>query len=287
MRAETQSPPASVEALLRAGVRLLATASGSPRLDAELLLAHALGCGRAQLFVRRAEALDAATAERYLNLIAARREGRPIAQLTGRREFWSLELSVTPDVLIPRPETELLVERALALLPQAGTPRVLDLGTGSGAVALAIATERHDCTVVATDLSAAALSVAQGNAAALGCANLRFAAGDWFGATGNERFDLIVSNPPYIADDEWAVADPELAFEPRAALDGGVDGLAHLRVIAAAAPAHLVPGGWLIVEHGAGQSEAVHELFTRAGLRAVATSTDLAGRPRVSEGRRP
>lgn len=287
MRAETQSPPASVEALLRAGVRLLATASDSPRLDAELLLAHTLGCGRAQLFTRRAEMLENAMAGRYLELLAARRRRQPVAQLTGRREFWSMDFAVTPEVLVPRPETELLVERALALLPPAGAPCVLDLGTGSGAVAIAIASERPDCTVTATDLSAAALAVAQRNAAALGCANLHFAAGDWFHAVGDGCFDMIVSNPPYIADHEWAACDPELAFEPRAALAGGADGLAQLRSIVAAAPAHLTPGGWLVVEHGAGQAEAVCALFTQAGLRNVTTGSDLAGLPRVSEGRRP
>lgn len=284
MHAETQSPPATVEALLRAAVRLLADTSRSPRLDAELLLAHALGCGRTRLFTARAEAVDADGAERFRALLAERRAGRPVAQLTGRREFWSLDLVVTPDVLVPRPETELLVERALARISGHRNPRVLDLGTGSGAVALAVATERGDAAVLATDRSAAALAVARANASALGLAQLDFACGDWFAAAGARRFDLIVSNPPYVADDEWSGADRELAFEPRAALAAGPDGLEALRVIVAGAPAHLAPGGWLVVEHGASQGEAVRDLARRAGLTSVATSADAAGLPRVTEG---
>ncbi len=287
MHAETQSPTSSVEALLRAGVRLLADSSASPRLDAEVLLAHALGRSRTQLFIARTDAVDPAAADRYLALIGERRGGRPVAQLTGSREFWSLALAVTPDVLTPRPETELLVERALARLPARGGASVLDLGTGSGAIALAIATERPDCTVVATDCSAAALAVARGNATAIGCDRVRFAAGNWFTAVGGGTFDLIVSNPPYIADHDWAATDAELRFEPRVALAAGPDGLDALRIIAAGAPAHLAPGGWLLVEHGAGQAPAVRELAARAGFECIATTADLAGLPRVTEGRRP
>jgi release factor glutamine methyltransferase len=284
MRAETQSSPASVEVLLRAGVRLLAGTSESPRLDAEVLLAHALGWPRAALFARRSDAVTAAIADVYLALIHSRQAGRPVAQLTGHREFWSLDLAVTPDVLTPRPETELLVERALTRLPQSGPSRLLDLGTGSGAIALAIATERPACEVVATDRSLLALEVAARNARSLGL-SVRFAQGDWFAAMAGERFDVIVSNPPYLADDELACAVPELAFEPRAAISAGADALAALRAIIAAAPDHLIPGGWLLLEHAPNQAGTVRELLAHRGFEPPVTTADLAGLPRVTEAR--
>lgn len=288
MQAETQSRGATtVEALLRAGVRLLEGASASPRLDAEVLLAHALGWSRAALFARRDEALAPADAARCLALIGERRSGRPVAQVTGRREFWSLALEVTPDVLTPRPDTEALVERALARIPADAAARVLDLGTGSGAVALAIAQERPAAAVTATDASPAALAVAARNAARLGLARVAFAAGDWLVAVPGGTFDVIVSNPPYLADGDWAGADPELAFEPHAALAAGADGLDALRRIVAGAPAHLAPGGWLALEHGAAQGAAVRALLAATGFADVGTHADLAGLPRVTEGRWP
>lgn len=287
MRVETQSPAASIEALLRAGVRLLEHTSASPRLDAELLLAHVVGCERAQLFITRSDRLSGEITERFLALVAERRRHRPVAQIIGIREFWSLTLTVTDQVLTPRPETELLVEQALARLPPRTAMRVLDLGTGSGAVALAIASERPDCIVTATDASPAALEVAQRNAATSGMTTLRFALGDWFQAARGEFFDVIVSNPPYIADHEWPGTDAELAFEPRLALAGGADGLDALRIIATGAPTHLVRGGWLLLEHGASQGAAVRELLSLAGFTAIGTISDLAGLPRVSCGRLP
>lgn len=288
MHAETQSRAGStVEALLRAGVRLLEGRSPSPRLDAEVLLAHALGWSRAGLFARRDEPLAADQAERCLALLAARQSGRPVAHLTGRREFWSLELHVTPDVLTPRPDTETLVERALERIPAGAPARVLDLGTGSGAVALAIAAERPAAAVTATDASPAALAVAAGNAQRLGLARVAFTTGDWLHAVAGTRFDVVVSNPPYLADADWATTDPELDFEPRAALAAGADGLDDLRRIVAATPAHLAPGGWLLLEHGATQGPAVRALLAAAGFTGVLTTPDLAGHPRVTEGRRP
>jgi release factor glutamine methyltransferase len=287
MRGETQSGQASVEALLRAGVRLLAGAGASPRLDAEVLLAHALGRSRTALFTTRAEAVPADIAEHYLGMIRERQVRRPVAQITGRREFWSLELEVTPDVLTPRPETELLVERALAHLAGDVAATVLDLGTGTGAVALALASERPPLAVTATDNSSAALAVARRNALRLGLQRVSLRQGDWFDAVGDAQFDLIVSNPPYIADAEWPTTDAELQFEPRAALAAGADGLDALRVIVAGSPPHLAHGGWLLLEHGAGQGPAVAALLLAAGFSSVATSRDLAGLPRVTEGRRP
>ncbi len=290
MHAETQSPGAgpdagtTVEALIRAGVRLLEGRSGSPRLDTEILLAHVLAWTRAALFSRRTDAVAPASAGRFLALIRSRQAGQPVAQLTGRREFWTLDLAVTPDVLTPRPETELLVERALAHLSDSAPLRVLDLGTGSGAVALALASERPACEIVATDLSRAALEIARRNATALQLTAVRFAPGDWFAAVGTGQFDVIVTNPPYIADAEWHGTDPELAFEPRIAFEAGADGLDAIRVIVSGAPGRLRPAGWLLVEHGAAQGEAVRRLMATASFERIATSPDLAGHPRVTEG---
>lgn len=289
MAVETQSAThvteSSIEALLRAGVRLLAGSSESPRLDAELLLAHVTGRDRAALFAHREAKLAAPDTRRFMEALHARLAGRPVAQIIGHREFWTLDVAVTPDVLTPRPDTEVLVERALSHLPAVGARRVLDLGTGSGAVALAIARERPDCNVLATDASPAALAVAAGNASANGIGNVRFATGHWYEAASGQRFDVIVSNPPYVAAHEWAQADPALAFEPRAALDGGADGLDALRAIVGGAKAHLEPDGWLLLEHGHTQGPAVRALLAAAQLTALATHADLAGLPRVTEGR--
>lgn len=276
-----------MEALLRAGVRLLADTSDSPRLDAEVLLAHCMGLSRTALFVHRETAASAAQAARFRALIEARSAGQPVAQLVGAKEFWSLPLRVTADVLTPRPETELLVERALLWIPAGQRRRVLDLGTGSGAVAIALAGERPQCEVIATDISAAALAIAEDNARRLAIANVRFALGDWFTAVPEQRFDLIVSNPPYIADSEWHGTDRELAFEPRGALAAGADGLDAIRIIVRAAPGHLAPGGVLLLEHGMAQGAAVRALLAATGFTGVMTSDDLARRPRVTEGVNP
>ncbi|MCC7490332.1 MAG: peptide chain release factor N(5)-glutamine methyltransferase [Gammaproteobacteria bacterium] len=282
------NPPvaSTVEALLRAGVRLLEGSSASPRLDTEVLLAQALGWDRSRLFMHRDQLVPPAIAARFLRDIGARQSGRPLAHISGQRGFWTLDLAVTADVLVPRPETELLVERALARLPAGQPARVLDLGTGSGAVALAIAVERPRAQVLATDLSAAALAVARANAQRIGAGNLRLAEGDWFAAASGGRFDVVVSNPPYIADAEWATVDAGLAFEPRCALAAGADGLDALRIIIARAPEHLDDGGWLLLEHGATQGPAVRSLMEGAGFHRLATATDLAGHPRVTEGQR-
>jgi release factor glutamine methyltransferase len=257
------------------------------RLDAELLLAHVLDGSRASVVARDERVLTPEEQGDFEQLLARRMAGEPLAYLTGTREFWSLELEVTRDVLVPRPETELLVEWYLSF-PRKRESRVFDLGTGSGAIALAIAKERADARVVASDLSAAALGVARANARSIGADNVEFVQGSLFEALdsrvrGNDGFDVIVSNPPYVAEGDPHLA--ELKFEPALALTSGADGLDALRAIVAGAPARLRDGGWLLVEHGATQGAAVRELFARAGFAQVETRRDLAGLERATGGR--
>jgi release factor glutamine methyltransferase len=281
----------TVAGLLEDGVRRLRIADTDPgppaatRLDAQLLLAQVLGVTRARLQSHPEVAAPAAAVEIYLRLLERRAAGEPLAYLTGQREFWSLDLTVSPAVLIPRPETELLVERALAAhADKAGA--VVDLGTGCGAIALALASERPGWRVLATDVSEPALAVARANAAALGLGRVEFRAGSWFEPLGGERFDLIVSNPPYVAADDPALERAALRYEPRLALTPGADALECLRVIARAAPRHLATGGWLLLEHGATQAHAVRAELVLAGLRSVRSHRDLAGHERLTEGQR-
>jgi len=266
---------------------LLAAASqrlGGARLDAELLLAHALGVSRARLYAWPEHEPEPMQREAFDRLVAARERGEPIAYLTGRREFWSLDLAVTPDVLIPRHETELLVELALDRIARDRDVRVADLGTGSGAIALALARERPLARVTATDASAAALDVARRNAARLGIGNVAFAVGDWYAALGDARFDLIVSNPPYIAAGDAHLAQGDLRFEPAAALASGADGLDAIRRIVADAPEHLADGGALLLEHGFDQSLRVRALLDAAGFQNVTSVSDNGGHERVTLG---
>lgn len=274
--------PTVYETLAAARRRL--TGSDSAVLDAELLLTEVLGLPRARLLTEDRRELTADEAARFEALLARRAAGEPVAYLVGRRGFWTLEVEVTPDVLVPRPETELLVELALARLP-AGPCSVLDLGTGSGALALAIAAERPDAAVDAVDESAAAVAVARGNAVLAGLGNVRVEVGHWFAPVAGRRYDVIVANPPYLAADDPHL--PALAFEPREALVAGPTGLEAIAEIVAAAPAHLVPGGWLLVEHGAAQGAAVRRLVAGAGLAGIATFRDLAGLERAAAGRAP
>lgn len=277
----------TVASLLAEGVRRLrASAAGrapgaTPDLDAQVLLAHVLGVARVRLRSHPESAPGGAAAGRYRALLERRATGEPLAYLTGEKDFWTLRLKVTPAVLIPRPETELLVERALALWP-AGRPRVADLGTGSGAIALALASARPTWTMLASDVSPDALATARANAAALGLSQVEFRLGSWFEALGEERFDLLVSNPPYVAADDPHLA--HLAHEPRLALTPGSDALACLRTIIRGASAHLQPGGWLLLEHGATQAEEVRDELVLAGLRHVRSHRDLAGLERMTEG---
>ena len=254
--------------------------------DAQLLLAHALGRSRGWLFAHGDDAVPDADAQAYARLLERRVAGEPVAYLTGRRGFWSFDLAVSPATLIPRPETERLVELALERLPEGVSVRVADLGTGTGAIALAPAHERPQARVVATDLRAAALEIAGANARTLGLGNLDFRLGSWWAPLKGETFDLVASNPPYIALGDPHLDQGDLRFEPATALSSGADGLDAIRAIVDQAPAHLVAGGWLLLEHGWDQGDAVCALLQAAGFEAVQTCQDLEGRDRVSLGRR-
>ncbi|MGH8223571.1 MAG: peptide chain release factor N(5)-glutamine methyltransferase [Woeseiaceae bacterium] len=275
----------TIQSALAAGTEGLARASDSPKLDAELLLARTLDVPRSYLIAHPEDRLDPAAIERYSASLGRRAGGVPVAYLTGLREFWSLELMVTPDTLIPRPETELLVERALGNIPRSAALRVLDLGTGSGAIALAIAVERPLCRIVAVDVSDAALRVARQNARQLDIPNVEFLESDWTSAVADRRFDLIVSNPPYVRADDPALAT--LRHEPGIALLGGQDGLDCIRRIAGDARALVAGGGMLLLEHGAGQQAAVAAILAGHGWREVDSARDLGGLPRVAWARAP
>ena len=259
--------------------------SGLVPFEAKLLLAHVLGRDRAWLAAHADEAVNAEQAKTFDALARRRRDGEPVAYLIGRREFYGLDLEITPDVLIPRPETELLVELAVARLPADRETRVLDLGTGSGAVALAIAAARRKARIVGTDVSTLALALAKRNAARLGIGNVSFVESDWFDALPHERFDLIAGNPPYVASGDPHLTEGDLRHEPQQALTSGGDGLNAIRAIVAAAPAHLASGGWLLLEHGHDQADTVGELFGDAGFAEVGAARDLAGILRVRYGR--
>ena len=273
----------TISQLLRQGTRVLAESSESARLDAELLLGHVLDAPRVQLFTRHTEPVDAEAGNRYLQLIEQRRHGHPVAQLLGEREFWSMPIQVTADTLIPRPETELLVLRALARISSRSPGSVLELGTGSGAVALSIAVERPGAAVTATDISAAALEVARHNSSLINADNIDWRRGHWFDPVENLRFDIIVSNPPYVGTSETGISDRELAHEPALALYAGPDGLDAITEIVAGAGQYLEPGGWLLLEHGYTQGATVRALLRNHGFASIASYDDLSGQPRVTE----
>ena len=261
------------EAALRLG-----QASATPRLDAELLLAHALDSSRAWLVAHADDPVDTAS---YDALIERRAAGEPIAYILGFKEFWTLRLIVTPAVLVPRPETELLVE--LALCRPAAVTSVVDLGTGSGAIALALARERPNWRVAATEVSIEALAVAQANAAALDLARVELLHGSWFEPLAGRTFDLIVSNPPYIAAAEPALRSATLGHEPQRALSPGADAMACLHEIIQGAPDHLRRDGCLLLEHGATQAQEVARELVARGFSHVRSHRDLAGHERVTE----
>lgn len=267
------------EALVAATQRL------GDRVDAEVLMAYALSKPRSWLIAHADDALSAEHASAYTVLIEQREAGEPVAYITGRRGFWSLDLEVTPDTLIPRPETELLVELALERLPRDAESKVADLGTGSGAIALAIAHERSHAQIVATDASADALAVAQRNAHRHRLGHVSFVKGRWFIPLADQRFDVIVSNPPYIESADPHLTQGDLRFEPLSALAAGEDGLDDIRHIVQDAGQHLFPKGWLLMEHGWNQGEAVRMLLRNAGFVDVFTALDMEQRERVSGGR--
>ena len=269
-------------------VRQALAHSGLVPLDAQVLLAHALKHDRAWLAAHPQDMLSREAAERFFALAKRRREGEPVAYLVGEREFFGLALIVTADVLIPRPETETLVEVALSRLPTGRDARVLDLGTGGGAIALALAHDRPRVQVLGVDISEAALVIARENARRLDIGNVSFLRSDWYGSLDpatRSTFDLIVANPPYIAAADPHLREGDLRFEPAVALSPGADGLTALRRIVADAPSWLSPGGWLVIEHGYDQSARVRELLIEAGLVELASARDLAGIPRVASGR--
>lgn len=253
-----------------------------PSAEARLLLCHVLDRSPAWIEAHRDDDLAAADAARFLGLVARRAAGEPIAYLVGTREFYGRDFAVSPAVLIPRPETELLVDLVMAGDPSS---RILDLGTGSGCLAITLALESPPAEVTAVDRSPEALAVARGNAERLG-ARVRFLESDWFAVLADERFDVIVSNPPYVADGDPHLGEGDLRFEPALALSCGVDGLDAIRHIVAAAPDHLNPGGRLLFEHGYDQAEAIAALLADAGYADVEQHRDLAGIVRVSGGRR-
>jgi len=276
MIAQMSEPPDS-ERLLASAPRTI------ERRDAELLLAAATNLTRAQLIARAGEPIAPQAAATFAALCVRRDAGEPVAYLLGRREFWSLELEVGPDVLVPRPETELLVERVSALIG-ARPAAVADLGTGSGAIAIALAVERPAWQVAATDVSPAALAVARRNGERLAPGRIEWLAGTWFAPLAARRFDALVSNPPYIAGDDPVLSGDGLKFEPRAALTPEGDGFAALGTLINGAPEHLSAGGWLALEHGASQGASVRAALVARGFTHVTSHRDLAGRERVTEG---
>lgn len=262
--------------------------SDTGRLDAELLLAEALGLDRIQLYMDPDRPLSESERETYRELVRARASDTPVAHLTGEREFWSLPIRVTPEVLIPRPDTETLVERALNRLSQEEPIRVLDLGTGTGCIAAALARERPQIRVDAVEIDPSAASVARSNFERLGLTDrVEVLEGDWLAPVTDRCYGLIVANPPYVAESDPHLETGDVAAEPRAALAAGPDGLAGHRAIFGSAPEHLDPGGWLLVEIGWDQGPAVRSLAEEASLTEVAVHPDLGGRDRVVEARRP
>ena len=263
---------------------LLSRTSSSPRLDAELLLEYVTGLSRASFRASPERGVPVQAAWSFQQLVKRRSQGEPVAYIRGDQEFWSLLFEVTPAVLIPRPETELLVERALAHIDEDAPAQVADLGTGSGAVALSIAHERPKARIAATDVSKQALEVATRNAARLQIANVTLLQGSWFAPIADRRFDVIVSNPPYVADNDPDLAADVRRFEPALALFSGGNGLEAIEQIVAGARERLNENGWLILEHGWKQAAQIRDLLVRAGFAHVRSHPDLAGHERVTEG---
>jgi release factor glutamine methyltransferase len=261
--------------------------SPTARLDVELLLAAALGKPRSFLHTWPERIVSSEAALAFAGYLQRRRTGEPVAYILGQQGFWKLDLEVAPHTLIPRPETEMLVEAALELLPSFAPTTVLDLGTGTGAIALALANERPAWQVTAVDRVLEAVALAERNRQRLQLNNARVMSSHWFSAVQDERFDLIISNPPYIAAQDPHLQSGDVRFEPDSALVAGTDGLDDLRLIVEQAPAHLNADGWLLLEHGYDQGAAVRELFSRAGFEKIQTRRDLGDHERITFGRLP
>lgn len=277
-------PTQTLSDALHTASMLLARSSSSARLDAELLLAYVTGMPRSTFRAYPERGLPAQAGWAFQQLVKRRLKGEPIAYICGQQEFWSLLFEVGPSVLIPRPETELLVEKALTHVAAESPARVLDLGTGSGAIALAIANERPSAQVIATDTSKEALDIAHRNAARLQVSNVVFVHGHWYEPLADRQFDVIVSNPPYIAAEDPDLTADVRYHEPALALIAGASGLQALELIIQGAPRHLPPAGWLLLEHGWKQATAVRNMLVRAGFINVRSHIDLAGNERTTEG---
>jgi release factor glutamine methyltransferase len=275
--------PVSIRQLLEQATRLLN--SESARLDAEVLLGHVLQQQRSYFHAWPEKLLPLEYRECFRQLLQQRLQGKPVAYLTGKREFWSLPLNVTTDTLIPRPETETLVAQALQRLPAGQGQLIADLGTGSGAIALAIARERPECRIIATDISTAAIAVASGNARQLGIHTVTFLTGNWCEPLAGKPLDMIVSNPPYIAESNPHLNAGDVRFEPRTALAAGPQGMDALTCIAQCATRHLQAGGWLLMEHGYDQGELAKQLLEDTGFIEITDHADDAGQDRVIAGR--
>lgn len=280
----SDSPLDSIQALLGVACERLLTVSETAQLDAEVLLCHCLSKNRSFLRAWPEHQPSAEQIRHFDELIAQRQQGVPVAYLTGTREFWSREFKVCPNVLIPRPDTELLIELSLASLSADKPCKIIDLGTGSGIIAITLAAERPLADVIATDISAAALNIAQENAKQLKVENVRFLSSHWFAAVPEQDFDLVISNPPYIADDDPHLQQGDLRFEPETALISDEKGLRDIRLIAEQARRHLKIGGHLLVEHGYNQQAEVQAIFNKLNYQQVTTFPDLSGNPRVTSG---
>jgi len=273
-----------VRQLLLSAAEQLAQLSDSPQLDAEVLLAHSLNKNRTWLVTWPDKDLNSDQLDAFDALLLRRKNGEPIAHITGTREFWSLPLNVTPETLIPRPDTELLVEQVLLAFPADKPVTLVDLGTGSGAIALAIASERPEWRIIATDQSIGALEVAKKNAEQLNIRNVEFRQGSWFEPLNNVIADIIVSNPPYIPRQDPHLSSGDVRFEPMSALASGEDGLDDIRLLISQSRKHLKTGGMLFIEHGYDQKQGVFHLFKDNGLKEILQHHDLANNPRITCG---
>jgi release factor glutamine methyltransferase len=273
----------SITELLQKGEQSIHS-SESARLDAEILFCDVMQFSRSRIYSHPEQAVPEDKSVLFQSLIEQRQQGHPIAHLTGKKEFWSLELTVNKDTLIPRPETELLVETALQMIPENAAFNILDLGTGSGAIAIAIASERPDCKIVATDINKNALSIAKENAETHQIENIQFFLSDWYKNIPSQSFDLIVSNPPYIKQDDEHLSQGDVRFEPELALVSGVDGMQAINIILESAKHYLASNACLLIEHGYDQKPLVQEAFLKHDFKQLKTFQDLSGQDRITLG---